>query len=32
MEEKFYKEMEIVKNNQAEMLEIKTSINQHKPQ
>jgi hypothetical protein len=27
MEEKFSKEMEIVKNNQVEMLEMKTSIN-----
>jgi hypothetical protein len=28
MEEKFIKEMEIMKNNQAEMLEMKASINQ----
>jgi hypothetical protein len=28
LEEKFSKEMEIMKNNQVEMLEMKTSINQ----
>jgi predicted nucleic acid-binding Zn-ribbon protein len=28
MEEKFSKEMEIIKNNQLEILEMKTSINQ----
>jgi hypothetical protein len=27
MEEKFIKEMEVMKNNQVEMLETKTSIN-----
>jgi hypothetical protein len=30
MEEKFSKEMEIVKNNQVEMSEMKTSVNQVK--
>jgi hypothetical protein len=30
MEEKFSKEMENIQNNQAEMLEMKTSINQIK--
>jgi hypothetical protein len=28
MEEKFSKEMEIIKNNQVELLEMKSSINQ----
>jgi hypothetical protein len=34
MEEKFSKEMEIAKNNQVEILEMKTSINRvkYKPQ
>jgi hypothetical protein len=31
MEEKFSKEMEIMKNKQVSMLEMKTSINEIKP-